>query len=122
MAIDKGSPVTIFSSQSLAAAATLTGDWIDWTEKQAMTVFIKITQGGTATGTRPAVTIEVADDIAGTNNVEVFNITTPNVINDVTDLIHYHAITDRFVRVIIVNGTAEAITVAAHAHLVDNLG
>ena len=52
MAIDKGSPVTIFSSQSLAAAATLTGDWIDWTEKQAMTVFIKITQGGTATTTR----------------------------------------------------------------------
>ncbi len=122
MAIDKGSPVVIFASQSLAAAATLVGAWIDWTEKQAMTVYAKITQGGTATGTRPAVTIEVADNFLGTNAVEVFSITTPNVDNEVTDLIHYHAITDRFVRLTIVNGTSEAITVAAHAHLVDNLG
>lgn len=122
MAIVKGSPVVTILSQSLIAAGTITGAWFNWTEKQAMTMFIKITNGGSAPTTRPTITIEVADDVAGTNNVEVFKVTTPTVNSEVTDLIHYHAITDRYVRVIVVNGATNAITVAAHAHLVDNLG
>ncbi len=122
MAIDKGSPVVIFTSQSLAAAATLTGAWINWREKQAMTTYIKIITGATGPSTRPVITIEVADDAVGTNNVEVFKVSTTTENLDTSDLTHHHAITDRYVRVIIVNGTAQAITVAAHAHLVDNLG
>ena len=122
MAIDKGSPVVIFASQSLAISATLTGAWLNWTEKQAMTVYVKITNGATGPTTRPTITIEVADDAAGLNNVEVLEVSTPTTNLELTDLIHYHAVTDRYVRVIIVNGSGQAITVASHAHLVDNLG
>lgn len=121
MAIEK-SPVNVLTSQSLAAAATKTGTWQNWTDKQAMTMYVKITNGATGPTTRPTVKIEVADNASGTNAVTIDENTTPTDNIEVTDLIYYHAITDRYVRVTVINGTGQAITIEAHAHLVDNLG
>lgn len=123
MAIDKGSVATIFSSQTVAAAGTQSSAWLNVLEKQAVTTFVRITNGATGPDDRPVTLIEVADDVAGTNPRAVFRAESDIDNNLVTDFIHQHAITDRYIRVTIDNSLGDqAITVDAHAHFVDHLG
>lgn len=123
MAIDKGNAFSLFDSASVAALGTGTGAWFNTLSNQGGTSYLRVTNGATGPNNRPGVIIEVADTIAGLNNREVFR-TTASLSNDeVTDLTHHHALSDRFIRVIFDNGDGDqAITVEAHHHPVINVG
>ena len=122
MAIDKGSPIVFFASATVAIAGTGTGAWQNLLSKQGGTTYMRVTNGATGPDDRPIVTVEVADDVAGLNNREVFRATTPLTNALVTDLVHHHALSDRYARVIFDNPGNQAITAEAHHHPVDNVG
>jgi hypothetical protein len=122
MAVDKGNPVTILSSQSVAAAGSVSSSWINLLEAQAATTYVRVTNGATGPDEMPVVTIEVADDGSGTRARNIFRANTGTDNDLETDLSHDHVITSRYIRVTIENPGDQAVTVEAHAHLLENLG
>lgn len=99
--------------------------WIDITSQidattRIQTVFLAVTNSK-----HPELIIEVADDRLGTNAATVLHAAGYLQTPTVTRVTHRHALTDRYVRVVVKNPGATVnsdLTVNAHIDLIGNIG
>lgn len=119
--IDK-STVVIATAQVVSASTNYESPWLDWTRKPAMTTRITAEHTLAVNSTRPAIIVQVADDIDGKNAVDVYRLSSDTAQNVLQPHVHRHRMTDLFTRIRVENPGNTSVTINAQADLVNRLG
>ncbi len=113
--------ILFVASQSVAAAATVTGAWIDLRAKYGVTLVANILNGATGPTAPCQFRVEYSGD-GGTTFDEIIRVPGTTLANGDVSFRHRIEPEVLFARVIFTGNTAQPVTVKADGHVVKTIG
>lgn len=107
-------------SQSVPAAGTVNGDWIDLRARYGVTIVAKVTNGGTGPTAPCQFRVEYGTD--GVNGEEIVRVPADVANNEETVFRHRIEPEVLFARVVFTGNTGQAVTAEAVGHVVKTIG